>query len=144
MNSAVPEGWSKENIGSIFEKISNGTTANQIETENGESVTRIETISDGYINFEKVGKIDISDAEKRYLMKQGDILFSNINSVKHIGKVAFFNGEKPLFHGMNLLLFRANEGGLWSVRAFIKLIKLRQGALRALQGRKPFRRCRLD
>ena len=109
MSSVVPEGWTKENIGSIFEKISNGTTANQIETENGESVTRIETISDGYINFEKVGKIDIIDAEKRYLMKQGDILFSNINSVKHIGKVAFFNGEKPLFHGMNLLLFRANE-----------------------------------
>ena len=47
--------------------------------------------------------------DKRYLMEQGDILFSNINSVKHIGKVAYFNGEKPLFHGMNLLLFRTNE-----------------------------------
>ena len=109
MSSVVPEGWSKECLGSIFEKISNGTTANQVETEDGESVTRIETISNGYINFEKVGKINASDADKRYLMEQGDILFSNINSVKHIGKVAYFNGEKPLFHGMNLLLFRTNE-----------------------------------
>ncbi|MDC0551672.1 restriction endonuclease subunit S [Amylibacter sp.] len=109
MSSVVPEGWSKENLGSIFDKISNGTTANQIETTDGESVTRIETISDGYVNFEKVGKIHSVDADKRYLMERGDILFSNINSVKHIGKVAYFNGEKPLYHGMNLLLFRTNE-----------------------------------
>ena len=109
MSEVVPEGWSIKSIGSIFERISNGTTANQIEAEEGVAVTRIETISDGVINFSKVGRINSLDADERYLMKRGDILFSNINSVKHIGKVAFYNGEKKLFHGMNLLLFRADE-----------------------------------
>ena len=74
MSSVVPEGWSEEYLGSIFEKISNGTTANQIETDDGESVTRIETISNGYINFEKVGKINagqtLSDGARRYFIQQ--------------------------------------------------------------------------
>jgi type I restriction enzyme S subunit len=42
-------------------------------------------------------------------MLRGDILFSHINSVDHIGKVAFYIGEPPLYHGMNLLLLRAGS-----------------------------------
>ena len=44
----------------------------------------------------------------RYQMFSGDILFSHINSLKHIGKTAYYMGERPLYHGMNLLLLRTS------------------------------------
>ena len=43
------------------------------------------------------------------MMQFGDILFSHINSLKHIGKTAYYSAEQPLYHGMNLLLFRCND-----------------------------------
>lgn len=36
-------------------------------------------------------------------------MFSNINSMKHIGKTAIFNGSMVLYHGMNLLRLVAND-----------------------------------
>ena len=42
-------------------------------------------------------------------MEPGDILFSHINSLKHIGKTAYYDGEHPLYHGMNLLLLRTTN-----------------------------------
>lgn len=42
-------------------------------------------------------------------MRYGDILFSHINSLKHIGKTAYYSAEEPLYHGMNLLLFRCKN-----------------------------------
>ena len=42
-------------------------------------------------------------------MQYGDVLFSHINSLKHIGKTAFYDAAQPLYHGMNLLLLRAKK-----------------------------------
>ena len=41
------------------------------------------------------------------LYKKGDVLFSHINSDKHLGKTAVFNLDKTVIHGINLLLLRA-------------------------------------
>jgi len=70
-------------------------------------VTRIETIAGGRIDFRRVGFVDtpLRDIED-YLMRAGDLLLSHINSVPHIGKVARYDGSRPLVHGMNLLLLR--------------------------------------
>ncbi|MDX7604988.1 restriction endonuclease subunit S [Klebsiella quasipneumoniae] len=38
-----------------------------------------------------------------YKLNYGDMLFSNINSISHIGKIAYFNIDDTLYHGMNLL-----------------------------------------
>ena len=43
-------------------------------------------------------------------METGDILFSHINSLTHMGKTALYKGEYDLYHGMNLLLLRVKEG----------------------------------
>ena len=51
-----------------------------------------------------MGFDDISDMNSKHLMQAGDILFSHINSIDHIGKVAIYTREMgPLIHGMNLL-----------------------------------------
>ncbi|MEA3308343.1 MAG: restriction endonuclease subunit S [Chloroflexota bacterium] len=42
-------------------------------------------------------------------MQPRDILFSHINSLKHVGKVAFYERDKILYHGMNLLLIRPDD-----------------------------------
>lgn len=97
--------WKQVELGDVFEKVSNGLTydANSLD---GLPVTRIETISTGRVNFEKVGWAPDCDNTRRFKLNLGDILYSHINSLEHIGRVAYFNDDKPLYHGMNLLLLR--------------------------------------
>lgn len=66
-------------------------------------MSRIETISAGLINFEKVGHVGPQDVARRFLLNAGDILFSHINSLSMVGNVAIYSGGRPLLHGMNLL-----------------------------------------
>ncbi len=87
--------------------IRNGITEKQSPNQSEYKVTRIETISDGTINLDKVGYVE--NPSKRffdYKLLNGDVLFSHINSVAHIGKVAFFEGDSELYHGMNLIGIR--------------------------------------
>lgn len=84
--------------------IRNGSSERQVAERTEYPVTRIETISDGSVNFNKVGYVKTID--ESYEINNGDILFSNINSVKHIGKAAYFESTHKLYHGMNLLLLR--------------------------------------
>ena len=72
-------------------------------------VTRIETISKGVIDWDRVGLVPLEEVNPSYLIQKGDILLSHINSVKHIGKVAKKQDDKPLLHGMNLMLLRFNN-----------------------------------
>ena len=107
----LSSGWIKTNVEEIAIKISNGTTQKQNKENLGLPVTRIETISQGYINFNKVGYVKefTPDFIEKYRLRRGDILFSNINSDLHLGKTAIFNEEnKILIHGMNLLIIRVN------------------------------------
>ena len=43
------------------------------------------------------------------MLKQGDILYSNINSISHIGKVAKYQGNTQLYHGINLLRLQSKN-----------------------------------
>jgi type I restriction enzyme S subunit len=98
----IPAGWEVGSLRYAFSSISNGSTSTQIaEGEYTQKITRIETISDGEINFEKVGFV--INAEPSYKLDFGDLLLSHINSLSMIGNVAQYLSETPLFHGMNLL-----------------------------------------
>jgi type I restriction enzyme S subunit len=75
-------------------------------------VTRIETISKGTIDLERVGYLANLPSEtiQKYRLIPDDILFSNINSDAHLGKTAIFHtSDLLLLHGMNLLLVRTNQ-----------------------------------
>ncbi len=101
----IPDGWKIKNLGELLSVVRNGTNDNQVNTVTNYPVTRIETIADGSIDFSKVGYVQ--SVNKLYKLENGDILISNINSVKHIGKVAFYESKLgDLYHGMNLLLLR--------------------------------------
>ena len=82
-------------------------------------VTRIETISEGLINFSRVKYL--ARPEPAHLLKKNDILYSHINSIKHMGKVALYDGMFPLYHGMNLMLLRPNESKVHPKFLFVYL-----------------------
>lgn len=95
--------WEEKRLGDIAVSISNGVSIDQNQTQIGYKVTRIETISSGEIDLSRVGYVDTEQDITKYKLAVGDLLFSNINSVTHIGKIAFVYNDLDLYHGMNLL-----------------------------------------
>lgn len=93
-----------------IESIINGATDTQIDhSDHCLMVTRIETISGGKINYEKVGYVSSSSNLDRYRLKKHDLLFSHINSMAMIGNSAIYEDEQPLYLGMNLLRLRVKN-----------------------------------
>ena len=81
--------------------IKSGYSGTQINAETPYKVSRIETISQHYIDMQRIGYVQ--EVPKNYKLNIGDILFSNINSVQYIGNTAYIDKEYDLYHGMNLL-----------------------------------------
>jgi type I restriction enzyme S subunit len=95
--------WVEASLDGVLSAISNGLSLQQGNDEAGYKVTRIETISAGTIDLEKVGFVKSAQDISPYKLQVGDILFSNINSLAHIGKSVFVDRDYDLYHGMNLL-----------------------------------------
>ena len=100
--------WKEVLFASNLERLENGASYNTNDKD-GVPMSRIETISTGRIDYTKVGHCSTPQKIEHYIMRYGDILFSHINSLKHIGKTAYYSAEEPLYHGMNLLLFRCKN-----------------------------------
>jgi len=103
----IPEGWTKILFGDAIQVVKNGFSGVQVNYITPFAVTRIETISNGNVDFGKIGFVN--RIPEVYKLTNGDILLSNINSVKHIGKIAYYDKDEILFHGMNLLLLRFHK-----------------------------------
>lgn len=101
---APPPTWRTETLRDVVVTLRNGTTAPQNQNGIGLPVSRIETISDGRIDYTKVRHLKSHpDGLDAYRLDPGDVLLSHINSIKHIGKVARYDGAHTLIHGMNLI-----------------------------------------
>ncbi len=103
----------KIRLGDAFSFIRNGANIKQGLDDSGYPITRIETISDRTVNREKMGYAGITDVSKYddYILQDGDILMSHINSEKHLGKTAIYKKQKDekIIHGMNLLCLRPDK-----------------------------------
>lgn len=99
-------------FGDLFQFIRNGMSVKQDKSGAGLPISRIETIADGSVNPNRVGFAGLSAAAAEgWLLETGDILFSHINSVEHVGKCAVYRGvPEVLVHGMNLLNLRCDQG----------------------------------
>ncbi len=99
-------------LGDVFPLIRNGASIKQVDGAGGYPITRIETIANREIDRTKFGYAGIEDVEKYrdYLLRDGDILMSHINSEKHLGKIALYHAanDESIIHGMNLLMLRAD------------------------------------
>ena len=97
------------NFGDLFSSVRNGANIKQGAISGGIPITRIETISEGEVNRDKMGYAGIVDnTYSSYYLQDGDILVSHINSIKHIGKCALYQriNDETIIHGMNLLCLR--------------------------------------
>jgi len=102
--------WQLQALGELCVFIRNGITYIPAqENEQGFPITRIETISYEVIDSKRTGLAQQTTKNiEKYRLEYGDILFSHINSIDHIGKTAFFQ-QGTLFHGMNLFCIRADK-----------------------------------
>lgn len=112
----------KIRLGDAFSFIRNGANIKQGVKDGGYPITRIETISDRAVNREKMGYAGITDVSKYddYILQDGDILMSHINSEKHLGKTAIYKKQKDekIIHGMNLLCLRPDNSRILPEYAF--------------------------
>jgi type I restriction enzyme S subunit len=102
------DAWKTVSLGDCLDKMNNGFVYKPVDS-GSISVTRIETISSGKIDYSRIGYADPSPEITKFKMIKGDILYSHINSIEHIGKVALYQEEAELYHGMNLLLLRVSK-----------------------------------
>lgn len=106
--------WELKSMGLVFPVIKNGANIKQERGASGYPITRIETLSNGVFNRDKLGYADIFDIDKysNCILNNQDILMSHINSKIHIGKAVLYrkNDNESIIHGMNLLrLIAAKE-----------------------------------
>ena len=112
-------------IDDAFSIIRNGANIKQGSDDSGYPITRIETIANRVVDRNKMGYAGIKTiAEYQdYILQDGDILMSHINSEKHLGKVAIYDKQENeiVIHGMNLLCLRPKTEILNSRYAFYYL-----------------------
>ena len=112
-------------LGDAFSLIRNGANIKQGLDDFGYPITRIETISNRTVDRSKMGYAGVTDISKYadYVLQDGDILMSHINSETHLGKVAHYEKkeEETIIHGMNLLCLRPRKELVDSRYAFYYL-----------------------
>ncbi|MGA2309751.1 MAG: restriction endonuclease subunit S [Candidatus Bathyarchaeia archaeon] len=121
-----PSDWQDAKLEDVLSQLRNGIVASQNKEGRGIPITRIETISDEKIDLNKLGYLEKANGLNydNFLLTDGDILFSHINSLEHIGKTALYEGvPESLLHGMNLLLLRPKKDVL-NPKYLVYLLKL--------------------
>ena len=112
-------------IDDAFSMIRNGANIKQGSDDSGYPITRIETIANRVVDRNRMGYAGIKTiAELQdYVLQDGDILMSHINSERHLGKVAIYEKQENeiVIHGMNLLCLRPKTEILNSRYAFYYL-----------------------
>ncbi len=103
------DAWEQRKLSDVTESIKNGYTYKADGSRDHRyKITRIESISSGVINTEKLGSSD--EVNEDYRLKDGDILFSHINSLPYIANTALYTADLgEIYHGMNLLNIRSKQ-----------------------------------
>lgn len=105
------KGWEYKKLGDCFSYIKNGANIKQKKDADGFPITRIETLSGGVFNRDRMGYAGIHDLSKYadYVLESKDLLMSHINSKTYIGRTVEYkrNNEETIIHGMNLLRLKA-------------------------------------
>ncbi len=100
-------------IDECFFQIQNGVNIKQSNVAGGFPITRIETTANNVFNRDKMGYAGITDISKykSYVLEDGDLLMSHINSAKYLGRTVLYikRENETIIHGMNLLRLKAKR-----------------------------------
>lgn len=99
--------FQRRHLGDCLLLIKNGANIKQDKGTGGIPITRIETLSGGVFNRDRLGYAGIDQPGKyeSFILESGDLLFSHINSKAYIGRTVLYQkeGSEVIIHGMNLL-----------------------------------------
>lgn len=114
----------------VTQTIKNGVMYKRGTASGGIPVTRIQTISQGVVDVSKTGSEGFTELTAAdFLLGEGDILFSNKNSLDRVGTTAIVRpGDLPLINGDNLLQIRVVD----AVDPYYILALLRSREMRRL------------
>ena len=91
----IPKEWDVVRLKDVLLEAKSGFACGNRD-ENGILQLRMDSIeTEGWINTGAGVKVPIPENVENYILKPGDILFNNTNSVDLIGKTAIFKGEFP-------------------------------------------------
>ena len=103
----------KKTIDDCFFQIQNGANIKQGDADGGFPITRIETTANDKFNRDRMGYAGITDISKyeSYVLEDGDLLMSHINSVQYLGRTVLYikQTNETIIHGMNLLRLKARR-----------------------------------
>ena len=103
----------EKTINECFFQIQNGANIKQGDVEGGFPITRIETTANDKFNRDRMGYAGITDISKyeAYVLEDGDLLMSHINSVQYLGRTVLYvkQPDETIIHGMNLLRLKARR-----------------------------------
>ena len=106
-------GMDIKTIDECFCQIRNGANIKQGISDGGYPITRIETIANDKFNRNRMGYAGITNLEnyQSYVLEDGDLLMSHINSIQYLGRTVLYEkqGDERIIHGMNLLCLKANK-----------------------------------
>lgn len=100
-------------IDECFFQIQNGANIKQGNADGGFPITRIETTANDKFNRDRMGYAGITDIVKykKYILEDGDLLMSHINSMQYLGRTVLYvkQPNETIIHGMNLLRLKARR-----------------------------------
>lgn len=100
-------------IDECFFQIQNGANIKQGDVDGGFPITRIETIANDKFNRDRMGYAGIRDISKykSYVLEDGDLLMSHINSIQYLGRTVLYvkDVDETIIHGMNLLRLKVRR-----------------------------------
>lgn len=103
----------EKTIDECFFQIQNGANIKQGDVDGGYPITRIETTANDKFNRDRMGYAGITDLSKyeSYVLQDGDLLMSHINSVQYLGRTVLYEKQEneTIIHGMNLLRLKARR-----------------------------------
>jgi len=103
--------WLIKNLNEVLTMVQNGYSGEQNDEGRGLPITRIETIQNNKVDFNRVKFVNLVERDiEKYKLDPGDIIFNHINSEEYIGKVALYQGwPSILIHGVNLLRLKVDK-----------------------------------
>jgi type I restriction enzyme S subunit len=104
----LPKSWQWVRFGIIVQSMTNGLyKPSQFYSDKGVKIVRMFNIQDGFLDLEKVKRIEVTQEElENYKLSLGDILVNRVNSLELIGKSALVRDkdlqDNLVFEAMNI------------------------------------------
>jgi len=121
----IPEEWKVARLKEVINEAKPGFASGKRDKKGIIQLRMNNITTDGRVILDEYLKVPIPKNIENYLLKPGDILFNNTNSVDLIGKTAIFRGECGFCtYSNHITRIRVKEGVVipeWIMYYFIKL-----------------------